>query len=217
MAESASYSLREAAYVVDLPFDRLEKASERGEVLTSTRLVKGRKVRVVPKKELVLFRYSLDHRQELPKTSWSTVQARFRQKQTPRFTVVLSEGTSFTLTVAVDLRSTSRQVDEREQKLRRLRDIAGGGDDPLLKGTDIPLYRLAALVADDGDISRAKAAFPSLDEARIRDAAEFARLYPKKGRPYPDRSLKETLTSLDLSDVPFEQDDENNAPREVGV
>ena len=74
-----------------------------------------------------------------------------------------------------------------------LKKIAKNGDDPLLKGTDIPLYRVAALVTDDGDTSRAKAAFTSLEEASIGNAVAYARLFPKKGRPYPSGSLKESL------------------------
>jgi hypothetical protein len=219
MAETESYSLREAAYLADLPVARIEKASERGEVQTAMRTVKGRRVKVVPKQELALYRYGLDHRQDLPKTGWSMVQAQFRRVPEARFSVTVSQSNALKLTVAVDLGEVLRLVDERERMLRGLQGIASGGDDddPLLDGTDISLYRVAALVGDDGDISRAKAAFPSLDDARIGQAAEYARLYPKKGRPYPTRSLKETLGSIDLSDVPFEPEGEDEGPREVRI
>ena len=216
MSGSVAYSLREAAYVAGLTVDRLEKASERGEVMTVTRTVHGHKVRVVPKRELVLYWYTQEHRNELPKSGWAAVLKQSREKKKHRFNVILSEGRSLALTVAVDLSDVSRRVDEQGQKLRHLREIAKGNDDPMIRGTDIPLYRVAALVGEDGDVSQAKLAFPSLDEAIIRDAVEYARLYPKRGRPYPSQSLKAALSSLDLSEIPFEQSD-NEAPREIRI
>ena len=42
--------------------------------------------------------------------------------------------------------------------------------------------------------------YPGLAREQVEAAAEYARAYPKRGRPYPRRSLKRMLAELDLPD-----------------
>ncbi|WP_260686045.1 DUF433 domain-containing protein [Rhizobium laguerreae] len=38
--------------------------------------------------------------------------------------------------------------------------------------------------------------FPSLSREQVEAAIEYAKAYPKRGRPYPSRSLKRSLAEL---------------------
>ncbi|WP_245456655.1 DUF433 domain-containing protein [Rhizobium hidalgonense] len=78
------------------------------------------------------------------------------------------------------------------------------GGDPFIKGTDIPVYQVAALYPV-ASIEEILDDFPSLRRAQVEHAIDFARTYPKKGRPYPSTSLKRGISSLIKSGV-FDDD-----------
>lgn len=72
---------------------------------------------------------------------------------------------------------------------------ADDGGDPLIEGTTIPVHMVAAL-ARTQSIAEIVADFPSLTPEQVESAIEYAKAYPKRGRPYPARSLKRALAEL---------------------
>ncbi|WP_259665616.1 DUF433 domain-containing protein [Rhizobium binae] len=74
------------------------------------------------------------------------------------------------------------------------------GREPYIKGTDIPVYQVAALYPA-ASIEEILEDFPSLRRAQVEHAIDFARTHPKKGRPYPSTSLKRGISSLIKSGV----------------
>ncbi len=71
-----------------------------------------------------------------------------------------------------------------------------GGAEPVLRGTDgVPAYLVAALAAGQG-VEATLEDHPHLTRAQVEAAAEYARAYPKPGRPYPARSFKRMLGEL---------------------
>ncbi|WP_245502735.1 DUF433 domain-containing protein, partial [Mesorhizobium sp. M1A.F.Ca.IN.020.06.1.1] len=67
--------------------------------------------------------------------------------------------------------------------------------DPLIKGTSIPVHMVAAL-ARAQSVDEIIEDFPSLGREQVEAAIDYAKAYPKRGRPYPARSLKRALADL---------------------
>ena len=58
-------------------------------------------------------------------------------------------------------------------------------------------------------------ACPTLTQPDVQTAVQYATVYPKKGRPYPKKSLKEMLGELALPDDVFGESDDEDGPRVV--
>ena len=84
----------------------------------------------------------------------------------------------------------------------------------VLRGTSIPVHVVAAL-AEAGGLEAAERAYPSLSKTDVQTAVQYATVYPKKGRPYPKKSLKEMLGELALPDDVFGESDDEDGPRVV--
>ncbi len=78
----------------------------------------------------------------------------------------------------------------------------------------MPVHLVAAL-AESGDVAEAVRAYPSLSRATIEAAVAYAEVYPKKGRPYPKKSLKRMLSELALPDEVFGAPPEETGPRTI--
>ena len=118
----------------------------------------------------------------------------------------------------VDVEGVDRQIERRLAELDRIKDRVedGAGGEPVLKGTAVPVHIVAAL-AGAGGVGEAVQAYPSLSKASVKAAVAYAEVYPKKGRPYPKRSLKRMLGELALPDEVFGQADDAVGPREVSL
>lgn len=86
------------------------------------------------------------------------------------------------------------------KRYRALRDARTGIEvakdaDPVFRGTKIKVYQIAALVEAQG-VEKTLADYPSLKRKQAERALDYARAYPKKGRPYPQRSLKSALSDF---------------------
>lgn len=66
-------------------------------------------------------------------------------------------------------------------------------DDPVISGTEIRIYRIAALLDGGMTVGQVMRDYPSLTRSQIEGAEEYARAYPNTGRQYPKRTLKDFL------------------------
>jgi uncharacterized protein (DUF433 family) len=90
--------------------------------------------------------------------------------------------------LTIDLAPFVRRTKERMDRLAAARqlvmsdpDILGGA--PIIRGTRVPVYDVAASVAAGVSTKRILAAYPSLDEDKIELAAIYAEANPARGRP----------------------------------
>jgi uncharacterized protein (DUF433 family) len=84
------------------------------------------------------------------------------------------------------------------KELEQLRkEIDTSEKEPVIHGTQIEAYRIAALV-DGMSIEEILADYPSLNERQVLAAKAFADANPKKGRPYPKVTAKKSLSEADL-------------------
>jgi uncharacterized protein (DUF433 family) len=70
--------------------------------------------------------------------------------------------------------------------------------EPLLKGTDVEVYRIAALLAGGMSITDVQADYPSLSHHAIATAKAYADAHPNPGRPYPRTTVKRALKGAGL-------------------
>jgi uncharacterized protein (DUF433 family) len=68
-----------------------------------------------------------------------------------------------------------------------------GAQEPTIPGTEIPLYRISALLDGGMTIQQVIEDFPSLTADQVVMASNHARQYPNFGKPYPQKSLKRLL------------------------
>lgn len=205
-------SLREAAFLVDEPIKRVRKAAQsKDKGLEAVKPLKGQtsgREQRVPLMGAVLYKYMTQHNIQKAYRKAITREAlyRLRKKQRgKRLSVDVSDDGSMVL--SVDLKDTWDQIIERKRELNRIKKtVEGPKEDPLIKKTDIPVYRVAALVPDDGNLEQAKEAFPSLTEQQIEDAVTYMKTWPKSGHPYPSTSLKRQLK--ELGSLPFDENEE---------
>ena len=87
-----------------------------------------------------------------------------------------------------DLTSLAADTEARLTKLERARDLvvedpAILGGVPVIRGTRVPVYDVAASVAAGIPVSEILAGYPSLDAEKVELAAIFAEATPQRGRP----------------------------------
>ena len=90
--------------------------------------------------------------------------------------------------VSVDLRTMKGQVRKGLARLAKARATVVCDDGvltgtPCIRGTRIPVYDIADMLANGDSVDAIHEAFPQLSEAQIELAAFFAHAYPRRGRP----------------------------------
>lgn len=91
------------------------------------------------------------------------------------------------------------KVERRLQALNRLKDgVEGHPENPYIKGTDVEVYRISALLDGGATVEQVAEDYPLLTREQIKAAHEYAAAIPKKGRPYPKKSFKRATRTLNL-------------------
>jgi len=105
---------------------------------------------------------------------------------------------------------------ELETAIRKLDDIREGivenAGDAFFEGTDISVYRIAALT-HGLTVAEILEDFPSLKSDQLDRAIAFAKATPKKGKPYPTTTLKRALGNLAALGAFDLEDGAGEAPR----
>lgn len=198
---------REAAFVARSDVRAVQRAVDGGDVRGRVREVRGRSQRVLGRSEVRFF--SALHGQEDTLTPAGRREL-YRALQRPR------SGKAALGSFVVDVDRVDRHIEQRIAELRRIKGHvqAGGEGDPVLKGTSVPVHLVAALAQSEGAEGAARA-YPSLSRQSVDAAVAYAQIYPKKGRPYPSKSLKRMLSELALPDDVFGDAADGGVAREV--
>ncbi len=89
------------------------------------------------------------------------------------------------------------------------------GAEPGLRGAETPVYEIAAPTRGQ-TVAEIVEDYPGLAPALVEGAAEYAKVYPKPGRPLPGRSLKRMLSDMASSGVwDVESNDGPMEPRSI--
>jgi uncharacterized protein (DUF433 family) len=106
--------------------------------------------------------------------------------------------------LTIDLAPFVRRTKERMELLASAREMVMSdpevlGGTPVLRGTRVPVYDVAASVTAGFPVERILAAYPSLDMDKIELAAIYAEANPARGRP---RTSDELPTGAVITDRP---------------
>jgi uncharacterized protein (DUF433 family) len=96
--------------------------------------------------------------------------------------------------LTIDLTPFHREVAERMGRLQAAQDIVVMDPEilsgtPVIRGTRVPVYEIAASVAAGIPVDRILAAYPSLKREQVELAALYVEANPQRGRPRQKTSL----------------------------
>ncbi|MQW58831.1 DUF433 domain-containing protein [Sinorhizobium meliloti] len=109
--------------------------------------------------------------------------------------------------LTIDLMPFMRGASERLDDLAAAREIVTASPDvlggtPVIRGTRVPVYDVAASVAAGHSVERILEAWPSLDAEKIRLASIYAEANPLRGRPRVSGDIPEGLVIVTDRRVP---------------
>lgn len=194
MSENLRFTAAEAAFVLQEPVKAVKKALDEGPIRSVLCHEAGSPVRAIDGPDLVYLYAVRTLRDELtPKARGEFYDALKRQWSAQADEVQFGR-----LRVAIgDLRE---EVERRTHRLAELADKVEFGRDgeALLKGTDIAVHRIAALLDGGMPVETVLADYPSLTRDQVMAAKAYGAAHPKPGRPYPRVTAKQALRGAGL-------------------
>lgn len=197
MTRAAQFTAAEAAFVLREPVRVVKKALDSGPVRPVLLRRAGASVRAIGWQDLFYLFAIKELRDELtPKARMAFYEAlrqapleRGREVRFGRFRVAVGD-----LVEEVETRTAS--LAELAEKV----EFRGDGE-PVLRGTDVEVHRIAALV--DGGLSADDVLvdYPSLSRESVQVATAYAQAHPKAGRPFPRSTAKRALRGAGLDEL----------------
>ena len=185
---SDTWTIAQAAMIIEKPSQLLQKTVERAPVKPALAKRGGRRVYVFEMRDLVFFCALDDMKDGI--TSHKQVELYKALKCMPTQAAIGSINIG---SLRYDFKPYVRRVKkniEATEKLFRLIDTTG--DEPVIKGTGVNAYRIAAL-HDGMTIEEILRDYPSLGEQQVLAAKAYAESHPKSGRPYPKHTAKKAM------------------------
>jgi uncharacterized protein (DUF433 family) len=194
MTRMAQFTAAEAAFVLQEPIRMVKKALDAGPVRPVLVSKAGSSVRTIAWHDLFYLFAVRALREELtPKARSEFYEAlqhyplrRGREVRFGRFRVAVTD-----------------LIDEVEKRTRTLSALADkvefrNDGEPMVKGTDIEAYRIAALLDGGLTVDEILSDYPSLTRDAIETARSYSEAHPKPGRPYPRTTAKRALRGAGL-------------------
>jgi uncharacterized protein (DUF433 family) len=194
MAHTTQFTAAEAAFVLREPVRAVKKALDAGPVRPVLLRRAGASVRAIEWRDLFYLYAVRALRDELtPKARTEFYDAlqqapieRRDEVRFGRFRISVSD-----LVAEVERRTTD--LAELAEKVAFRTD-----GEPVLKGTEIEVYRITALLDGGASTAQVLEDYPSLSREKVETAKAYADAYPKAGRPYPRTSIKRALQGAGL-------------------
>ena len=206
MTEDVRVTVNEASYILGQPSAVINKAVDEGIVKAAIQRRGRLSSRLFGLPELRFYRVASDLGAKLTpsgrKSIYRAIRALSARQRRLRWGPF-----------ETDLATLDRQLLRKLKQLRALKqEIAMSDREPVIRGTGISPYAIAGLSAGQ-TVSQIIEDYPSLSRAQVEAAIEYAKIYPKKGRPSPARSFKRMVGDIGLKDVPIARS--AKGPREI--
>lgn len=194
MAHSAQYTAAEAAFVLREPVRAVKKALDAGPVRPVLLRRAGAPVRAIEWRDLFYLYAVRALRDELtPKARTEFYEALQHGPIELHDEVRFGR---FRISVSDLVKEVERRTTDLTALAEKVEFQADG--EPVLKGTSVEVYRIAALLEGGATIEQVLEDYPSLSRKQIETAQVYAEAYPKAGRPYPRISAKRALQGAGL-------------------
>lgn len=208
MASAVSLTLNEAGYVVEQSSTAINRAVDRGVIKAKLQRRGKARLRKIGSAELRFLAIAGEVEKDLTPAARRKVYEAIRRL--PADAHRLEFGVMEFKLADVDRRIAKRL--RRLAEVKALVDVRPGAE-PVLRGTNVPVYEIAAL-ARGQTAAEILEDYPALTREQVDAAVEYAKVYPKTGRPLPARSLKRMLSDMAASGAwDVESDDEPMTPR----
>ena len=194
MAHTAQFTAAEAAFVLREPVRAVKKALDAGPVRPVLLRRAGAPVRAIEWRDLFYLYAVRALRDELtPKARTEFYEALQQAPTAKRDEVRFGR-------FRISVRDLIEEVERRTSDLASLAEKVEfqADSEPVLKGTSIEVYRIAALLEGGASIEQVLEDYPSLSRNQVETAQAYAEAYPKAGRPYPRTSVKRALQGAGL-------------------
>ncbi|KOF12386.1 hypothetical protein AC244_34710 [Ensifer adhaerens] len=191
MAQIQSFTLSEAGYVLGRTSAMLNKAVDTGVIYARQRKVGNMTQRLLGPAELRFLRLADELDKDLTPAGRRRLYGALRKLPDDAHKLQLGR-------LELDLAQIDTDLRDRMAMLEAIRgkiDSKSNRGEAVIRGTTITAHLIAAL-ARDQSVDAILAEFPSLTRDQIDAAVEYAKAYPKRGRPYPTKSLKTALADL---------------------
>lgn len=194
MAHALAFTAAEAAFVLREPVKAVKKALDDGPIEAKLVVKASGTVRALGWSDLLYLFAVRSLRDELtPKARNEFYHA---LKSLPLDST--HEVRFGRLSVAVDdlraeVKARTRDLAELSEKIEFRKD-----GEAVLKGTDVEVYRVAALLAGGLSPNAVCKDYPSLRREQVDIARAYAEAHPKTGRPYPRTTAKRALRGAGL-------------------
>ncbi|MER9313261.1 DUF433 domain-containing protein [Mesorhizobium australicum] len=211
MSATQTLTLSEAGYVLERSPTAINKAVDTGVIRVQQRRIGKAVQRLVGPAELRFLLLAEQLEGDLTPAGRRRLYVAVRRLPDDAHHLTLGQ-------IVLDLARIDQNLRIRLQRLEQVRkkvDIDADRDEPLIRGTSIPVYMVAALAREETP-EEILDDYPSLSRTQVDAAIEYAKAYPKRGRPYPGRSLKRALAALADTGA-FEEREESlkGSPRKI--
>jgi uncharacterized protein (DUF433 family) len=194
MAHIAQFTATEAAFILREPVRAVKKSLDLGPVRSVLVRRAGAPVRAIGWSDLFYLYAVRALRDELtPKARGEFYEALQQAPIEKRGEIRFGR---FRISVSDLVEEVERRTSDLAALAERVEFQADG--EPLLKGTSIEVYRIAALLEGGASIEQVLEDYPSLPRQDVETARAYAEAYPKAGRPYPRTSVKRALQGAGL-------------------
>lgn len=188
MLPTVRLTVREAAFVSGVSHEHIAKAFDEHAVESVASAPRRRELDVV-RTVIIAVREALkSYPAHLKEAAQQAVQRTLREARSLADIADVEVADDFVVT-RVRLRELARTVQDRIDRLRRLRELIvvaradGRTGAPVFRGTRVPVRQVAVLVREGADRRAVLTAFPGLTEEMVEMALLYDELHPRRGRP----------------------------------
>lgn len=196
MSQAETYTLPEAAFVLNEPIRELKWMIDAKIVKYDVIKHGGRKIRAVDRNTLVYIAFASRHKKHFSKDLLSAVYKQWESTGFRAAKVDLGD-------LWGNLQDYDALVQRRTKALHKLNENVEQTKDGevVLTGADTEVHRISALRDGGATIDDIFTDYPSLTRQQVETARDYAKAHPKLGRSYPKQSAKNAMRNVDFSAI----------------
>jgi uncharacterized protein (DUF433 family) len=206
MAEALSLTLNEAGYVVEQSCTAINRAVDKGIIKARLQRRGKSRLRQVGAPELRYLAIAGLVEKDLTPAARKKIYDAVRRLPATEHRLDLG-------VMELKLAEIDQRIAERLRQLAAIKaHVDESAPEPRLKEVGVPVHVIAGLARGES-VEEIMEDYPSLRREQVVAAIEYAKVYPRTGRPLPQRSFKRMLGELAVAGVwDLESDEEPLEP-----